>query len=133
MDGPARSRRVVSTRATASKATRRFDSGPYLCRGSSPRVSTQHGNSDARSVAARCATWVENGTEVTPFYDPMLAKIIIRADMRDAAVQKLREALAFARFDGLETNLDYLRRVIAEPKFSAGGFPTTFLNAVVYC
>ena len=81
----------------------------------------------------RYETWVENGTEVTPFYDPMLAKIIVRADMRDAAVQKLREALAFARFDGLETNLDYLRRVIAEPEFSAGGFPTTFLNAVVYC
>jgi urea carboxylase len=80
----------------------------------------------------RCETWVENGTEVTPFYDPMLAKIIVRGDMRDAAVHKLREALAVARFDGLETNLDYLRRVIAEPEFSAGGFPTTFLNAVVY-
>src|SRR5215510_9620589 len=49
----------------------------------------------------RCETWVENGTEVTPFYDPMLAKIIVRAEMRDGAVQKLREALAFARFDRL--------------------------------
>src|SRR5262245_44853963 len=81
---------------------------------------------------ARCETWVENGTEVTPFYDPMLAKIIVRADTRDAAVQNLREALALTRFDGLETNLDYLRCVIAERQFSTGGFPTTFLNSVVY-
>src|SRR5262245_10195727 len=81
---------------------------------------------------ARCETWVENGTEVTPFYDPMLAKIIVRADTRDAAVHNLREALAVTRFDGLETNLDYLRRVIAGPQFSTGGFPTAFLTSVVY-
>src|SRR5262245_62094878 len=81
---------------------------------------------------ARCETWVENGTEVTPFYDPMLAKIIVRADTRDAAVHNLREALAVTRFDGLETNLDYLRSVIAGPQFSSGGFPTSFLTSVVY-
>src|SRR5262249_43920132 len=81
---------------------------------------------------ARCETWVECGTEVTPFYDPMLAKIIVQADTRDATIHKLREALAVTRFDGLETNLDYLRRAIAEPQFAKGGFPTTFLNTVVY-
>jgi urea carboxylase len=81
---------------------------------------------------ARCETWVENGTEVTPFYDPMLAKIIVRADNREQAVSRLSEAMEIARFEGLETNLDYIRRVIADPEFRAGGFPTTFLNRVVY-
>jgi urea carboxylase len=81
---------------------------------------------------ARSETWVEGGTEVTPFYDPMLAKIIVRADTRDAAVARLRAALARTRFDGLETNLDYLRWVIAEPEFSAGGFHTSFLGRVHY-
>jgi urea carboxylase len=81
---------------------------------------------------ARCEAWVENGTEVTPYYDPMLAKIIVRGQTRDDAVQRLRDALRAARFDGIETNLDYLRSVIAEPEFAAGGFPTSFLSRVVY-
>src|SRR5262249_7161681 len=63
---------------------------------------------------ARCETWVENGTEITPFYDPMLAKIIVRAETRDASVKEITNALAATRFDGIETNLDYLRTVIAD-------------------
>src|SRR5687768_3260461 len=81
---------------------------------------------------ARCESWVADGTEVTPFYDPMLAKIIVRGADRDEAVARMQEALAAARFDGLETNLDYLRQVLAHPEFRDGGFPTSFLNRVAY-
>src|SRR5579883_950547 len=81
---------------------------------------------------ARCETWVEDGTEVTPFYDPMLAKIIVRAETRDAAVKELQSALEIARFDGIETNLDYLRAVIADAEFDVGGYTTSFLNRVTY-
>jgi urea carboxylase len=81
---------------------------------------------------ARCETWVENGTEVTPYYDPMLAKIIVRGASRDEAVERLQQALAVARFDGLETNLDYLRQVLAHPEFRAGAFPTSFLTRVAF-
>jgi urea carboxylase len=81
---------------------------------------------------ARCETWVEDGTEITPFYDPMLAKVIVRGETREDAVARLDAALAVARFDGIETNLDYLRTAIAHPEFRAGAFPTTFLNRVDY-
>jgi len=81
---------------------------------------------------ARCETWVENGTDVTPYYDPMLAKIIVRGADRQDAVARMQQALASARFDGLETNLDYLRQVIVHPEFHAGAFPTTFLTRVPY-
>ena len=81
---------------------------------------------------ARCETWVENGTEITPFYDPMLAKIIVRAETRDAAVKEIAEALAATRFDGIETNLDYLRTVIADAEFSVGGYSTSFLSRIAY-
>jgi urea carboxylase len=81
---------------------------------------------------ARCETWVENGTEVTPFYDPMLAKIIVRGADRQEAVERMRDALAAARFDGLETNLDYLRQVIAHPEFCSGGFATSLLTRVTF-
>jgi urea carboxylase len=80
----------------------------------------------------RCETWVEDGTEVTPFYDPMLAKIIVHAGTRQAAVTRLVEALRSARFDGVETNLAYLRAVAAHPEFQAGGFPTSLLSRVSY-
>src|SRR5215471_5098834 len=81
---------------------------------------------------ARCETWVESGTEVTPFYDPMLAKIIVRGTTRDIAVKDLQKALALTRFDGIETNLDYIRTVIQDPVFSAGGYPTSFLSRIEY-
>jgi urea carboxylase len=80
----------------------------------------------------RCDTWVERGTEVTPFYDPMLAKIIVRGDSREDALTRLEAALAGTSFAGIETNLDYLRQVVAEPEFHAGGFPISFLNRVDY-
>ncbi len=81
---------------------------------------------------ARCETWVEDGTEITPFYDPMLAKIIVRAGTRDEAVKQLTDALAATRFDGIETNLDYLRAVIDDAEFQVGGYPTSFLNRFTY-
>ncbi len=81
---------------------------------------------------ARSETGVETGSEVTPYYDPLLAKIIVKAPDRARAVEALRTALAKTHFDGIETNLDYLRTVIATPTFAHGAFPTSFLSTVVY-
>ena len=78
----------------------------------------------------RCETWIERGTEVTPFYDPMLAKIIVHAGTRVEAMAKLGEALAASAFDGIETNLAYLRSVIATPEFRAGTVTTRFLGTL---
>ena len=81
---------------------------------------------------ARIETWVKSGTEVTPYYDPMLAKIIVHADSRDEALQRLRTALAECRMDGIETNLEYLRQVCASREFRAGGIATAFLRDFPY-
>src|SRR6202051_1329062 len=81
---------------------------------------------------ARVETWVESGSEVTPYYDPMLAKIIVRAEDRAGAIVKLRAALAEARVSGIETNLAYLREVVADPEFAAGGISTGFLEGFRY-
>src|SRR6185503_14883852 len=80
----------------------------------------------------RCDTWVERGTDVTPYYDPMLAKIIVRGATRAEAMARLESALAEASFAGVETNLDYLRQIVTEREFRAGGFPTSFLSRVRY-
>jgi urea carboxylase len=77
---------------------------------------------------SRVETWVERGTEVTPFYDPLLAKVIVHAANRTQSLAKMREALAKTEFAGIETNLEYLRQVVASPQFEAGGVTTSFLN-----
>ncbi len=63
------------------------------------------------SKTARVETWAENGTEITPFYDPMIAKIIVTGVDRNDAVTRLRAALDATSLHGTETNLRYLRAV----------------------
>jgi urea carboxylase len=81
---------------------------------------------------ARVETWVESGSEVTPYYDPMLAKIIVHGDDRPGALQRLRAALAECQVAGVETNLEYLRQVCADPAFEAGGILTAYLRDFPY-
>jgi len=77
---------------------------------------------------ARVETWVESGTEVTPFYDPMIAKIIVTSANRAEAVASLQNALAQCTIDGTETNLRYLRAVAASETFISGAITTAFLG-----
>ncbi|MGQ7792036.1 5-oxoprolinase/urea amidolyase family protein [Faunimonas sp. B44] len=76
---------------------------------------------------ARVDTWVERGTEVTTFYDPMLAKVIVAGADRAEAVAQLRTALAETALDGIATNLDYLRAIAASGLFAAAEVSTTAL------
>ncbi|HYB98841.1 MAG TPA: urea carboxylase [Candidatus Limnocylindrales bacterium] len=55
--------------------------------------------------------WIERGTEVSPFYDPLLAKVIAHGDDRAAALARLADALSRTRLGGLRTNLEYARAV----------------------
>ncbi|MGE3772644.1 MAG: urea carboxylase [Gammaproteobacteria bacterium] len=80
----------------------------------------------------RCDTWVAAGVEVSPFYDPLLAKIVVHADTRDAALAKLETALAASRFAGLETNLDYLRSIVASSTLREGSQITATLASHAY-
>ena len=80
----------------------------------------------------RVETWVESGAEVSPFYDPMLAKIIVKADTREAALQKLCDALAATEIGGLETNLDYLRQLAASEVLAKGEMLTRTLATFPY-
>ncbi|MES1261690.1 MAG: 5-oxoprolinase/urea amidolyase family protein, partial [Acidobacteriota bacterium] len=81
---------------------------------------------------ARVDSWVERGTEVTPFYDPLLAKVIVKSATRAEAIDRLRAALAGTRLASIETNLRYLEQVVAGAAFEKGGVTTSFLNTFVY-
>ncbi len=81
---------------------------------------------------ARVDTWVERGSEIPPYYDPMIAKIIVHAQDRDAARAGLQEALAATDLQGLETNLRYLRHVAEHPVFQRGDQTTRTLAGMEY-
>ncbi len=82
--------------------------------------------------SARIESWIERGTEVSAFYDPLLAKIIVRGADRADALARLDAALADTRIHGLETNLAYLRQIAASPGFRAGGVTTKYLASLPY-
>ncbi|HEY8888248.1 MAG TPA: 5-oxoprolinase/urea amidolyase family protein, partial [Gallionella sp.] len=81
---------------------------------------------------ARIETWVERGVEVTPYYDPMLAKIIVHGADRAQAMTRLQTVLAATALHGIETNLDYLQQILREPVFRNGQHTTRFLGGLHY-
>ncbi|OJX75904.1 urea carboxylase [Magnetospirillum sp. 64-120] len=81
---------------------------------------------------ARIETWVEAGLEVSPFYDPMIAKIIVTGTDRADALAKMRKALAETRVAGIETNLDYLKALVTSPVFAQGAVTTRTLESFVH-
>ncbi len=76
----------------------------------------------------RLDSGVEDGSEVSVYYDPMLAKLIAWAETRDEAAGKLAAALARARIHGLRTNRELLVRILRHPAFLAGDTDTHFLE-----
>jgi len=68
-----------------------------------------------------------SGSTVTPFYDPMLAKVIAHAPSRTEAARRLAAALRRARIHGVRTNRDQLVAILESPDFLAGRVSTAFL------
>ena len=79
---------------------------------------------------ARIETWVADGSEISAYYDPLLAKLIVTAPDRPAAIRALQQALDETRLCGVETNLDWLREVARDPDFAAGEVSTRLLEGV---
>lgn len=78
----------------------------------------------------RIDTGYRAGMAVTPYYDPMLMKVIAHADTRDAAIDRLDGALAKLVVEGIETNQAFLRNVLAHPTYRAGKACTSWLGDV---
>ena len=80
----------------------------------------------------RVETWVESGSEVSPFYDPMLAKLIATGETREEALLKLQTALDATELGGLETNLDYVRQLSRLDILARGEMLTRTLQTFAY-
>ena len=71
---------------------------------------------------------VYQGYTIPPYYDSMIAKLIVHAPTRSQAIMKMRWALAEFIVDGIDSNIDFQLRLIKNKDFEAGTYDNTFLE-----
>ncbi|MFC4766200.1 acetyl-CoA carboxylase biotin carboxylase subunit [Effusibacillus consociatus] len=71
---------------------------------------------------------VVEGSTVSPFYDPMIGKIITHGVSRNDAMRKMEQALENIHIEGLKTNLSLLQLILKDPEFRGGIYTTRFLD-----
>jgi acetyl/propionyl-CoA carboxylase alpha subunit len=93
-----------------------------------PVTGTLHRFEIPSAPGIRIDTGFQNGSEVTPHYDAMLAKVIAHGRTRADAARRLARALDRAQIHGLTTNRALLAAILREPEFLAGGTDTGYLT-----
>jgi len=71
---------------------------------------------------------IYSGYEVTPYYDSMLAKLIVHAATRNEAISKMRSALGEVIIEGIDTNVDYQYEILHHPDFVSGDINIEFIE-----
>ncbi len=84
------------------------------------------GAGEAQSRTLRIESGVRAGNKVTPFYDPMVAKMVAWGESREAAIAELDGAIAGTTIAPCVTNLAFLRRVLASEEFRSARYDTKF-------
>jgi 3-methylcrotonyl-CoA carboxylase alpha subunit len=94
-----------------------------------PSIGTlQHLRTPLESAHVRIDSGVRQGDEVSIHYDPMIAKLIVWDSDRNAAIRRMRTALAEFQVVGVTTNIGFLGNVVALHTFSAGKIDTGFIE-----
>lgn len=79
------------------------------------------------SESTRLDSGIEQGDQITPFYDPMITKLITWGKDRAHALEQLKQALADYQIVGVENNLNLLTTIAQHPEFAAAKFNTNFI------
>ena len=82
----------------------------------------------AASLNVRVDTGVEQGDEITPHYDPMIAKLIVWDENRERALARMLQALADYRVVGVNSNIAFLSRLVACPSFAGADLDTGLIE-----
>jgi 3-methylcrotonyl-CoA carboxylase alpha subunit len=80
------------------------------------------------SLHVRVDTGVEQGDEITPYYDPMIAKLIVWDQTRELALQRMFQALAEYRIVGVANNVEFLSRLVVSPAFAQADLDTGLIE-----
>lgn len=80
------------------------------------------------SAHVRIDTGVEQDDSITPFYDPMIAKLIVWDETRELALRRMTQAFAECEIVGVANNVDFLRRIITSPSFTQADLDTSLIE-----
>jgi 3-methylcrotonyl-CoA carboxylase alpha subunit len=89
-----------------------------------PPVNSGHGSRARDAQPVRFDDGVRQGDTISPYYDSMVAKLIVHGDTRDQALARLDAALAQTHIVGLTTNVQFLRHVVQSPSFTNANLDT---------
>ena len=81
-------------------------------------------------LGVRVDTHIFAGYEVPPFYDSLLAKLVIWAETRDEALNRARRALAEMSIEGPATNLSFHRATVNDSQFATGSYHAGYVEAL---
>ena len=81
-----------------------------------------------RGKGIRVDTAVYAGYEIPPYYDSMIAKLIVLGKSRNEAIKKMKSALSEFIVDGIDTNVDFQMEIMNHPKYQSGDFSTDFIE-----
>ncbi len=84
----------------------------------------------AHSETVRVDSGVDEGDEISMFYDPMISKLITHAATRDQAIEAMQLALDEYTIQGVDTNIGFLSSILQQPRFINGELDTNFIGAL---
>jgi 3-methylcrotonyl-CoA carboxylase alpha subunit len=88
----------------------------------------EHYRTPAASAAVRIDSGVAQGDEITPYYDPMIAKLIVWGESRELARGRMLKALEQFQIVGLSNNVQFLSRLVATPAFTGADLDTALIE-----
>jgi acetyl-CoA carboxylase biotin carboxylase subunit len=79
-------------------------------------------------IGVRVDTWAYTDCVIPPYYDSLVAKLIVHGNDRAEAIARMRRALDMFVVEGIHTSIPLHQRILADPDFQSGKFDTTFIN-----
>jgi acetyl-CoA carboxylase biotin carboxylase subunit len=79
----------------------------------------------------RVDTFLEEGIEIPPYYDSLIAKLIVSGSTRNEALEKMRKALGDFKIEGIATTIPFHQKVLSHPTFKEGKYHTHFLETML--
>lgn len=126
--------------AAGEKLTMSQDEVPANGHAIEARITAQDPELDFAPSSGKITTWnppgfggvrldsgVGAGSVVTPYYDPMIAKLIVHAPTREDAVRLMLAALHDFEVEGIKTNIPFLREIVADPRYMTNSVSTSFV------
>jgi acetyl-CoA carboxylase biotin carboxylase subunit len=87
-----------------------------------------HGITEPLGLGVRTDGYVYEGYEIPIHYDPMISKLIVWAQTREEAIQRMRRALYEYKITGIRSSLKFLNRIMETPDFVTGNYDTNFIE-----